>query len=156
MTAATRRIPVDLPELALALGAEAEDVAWFLDLDTGDVLLVNREWDPTEHGGLTVDEVEADGRRFLKVPAVTAEVPLSDMAAYAAQVSDVRLRESLEIALSAPRPERRFRAVLGWLPEEQERWHRFRQERCEARAHEWLKAHGVVAIARAASVSSEF
>ncbi len=144
----TRRLPVDLPELCLALSAEADDLRWYLDLSTGDVLLLNREWDSAEHGGLSADEVESDASRFRLVPAPEPRLSVEDMTAYAHQVPDPVLKESLEMALSAAKPERRFRAVLGWLPEEQERWHRFRLGRCEARAHSWLRSLGLAPTPR--------
>ncbi len=142
-------LPVDVPELCIALAAEAGDLRWYLDLETGDVLLVTREWDANEHGGLDAQDVEANQVRFLRVPPADARNATLDMEAYAAQIDDARLRESLELALSAPRPERRFRAVLGWLPEEQDRWRTYRHLRLEERAHAWLKRVGVVAAHRA-------
>lgn len=142
-------LPVDLPELCLALAAEADDLRWYLDRDTGDVLLVNREWDPVEHAGLTAEDVEKNAHRFVRVPTADGRSASLDMASYAEQVGDARLRESLELALLAPRPGRRFRAVLGWLPEEQGRWHEFRQARWEARAKAWLATVGVAPMPRA-------
>jgi hypothetical protein len=142
-------VPVDVPELHLAFAAEAGDVCWYLDTLTGDVLLVSREWEPSEHGGLTRAELNTNTARFRRVPSADSGIGRLDMEAYAAQVTDERLRESLDLALSAPRPDRRFRAVLGWLPEEQERWRRFRQTRCEARAKEWLATVGIVVKPRA-------
>jgi hypothetical protein len=151
---APRTLPVDFPELCLALSAEADDLRWYLDLQTGDVLLLNREWDPAEHGGLTADEIEADEARFRLVPPPEPKLSVDDMSAYAKQVSDPVLKDSLELALSAPKPERRFRAVLGWLPEEQEKWHRFREARCQARAKAWLDSLGLARAPRAPDTES--
>jgi hypothetical protein len=142
---AEKPLPVDLAELCIALAAEGEasELKWFLDRDSGKVILVSREYDAAEWGGLTVQDIEGNPGRFTPVPAAEPRLQLDDMKAFLAGLSDVRLKESLEIALSAPRPERRFRAVLGWLPDELERWHAFRQHRCEARATAWLASVGV-------------
>jgi hypothetical protein len=146
---APKTLAVDLAELSIALEAEASDLTWFLDLDTGDVILVTREYDASDYGGLTVDDIEGTPQRFLKVPAGDPLSTVNDMHSFAAQVADQQLKESLELALSAPRPDRRFRAVLGWLPSEQEHWHEFRAARCEERARGWLTTLGIQPAPRA-------
>jgi hypothetical protein len=143
-------LPVDLDELCIALEAEASDLRWFLDLRSGEVLLVSREYEPAEHEGLTVDDIEGAPERFRRVPPGKPEDAVDDMKAFAGQLADAQLRESLQLALSAPRPERRFRAVLGWLPEQQQRWHDFRQARCTRRALAWLASQGLAPAGRAA------
>jgi hypothetical protein len=137
-------LEVDFAELCVALEADVpgDTLRWYLDAQTGAVTLVSREYDPAENQGLTVADMEGDPARFVRVPAGEVSA-VDDMRAFARQVSDGRLKESLEMALSAPRPERRFRAVLGWLPEEQERWHDFRQSQVESRARAWLASLGV-------------
>jgi len=148
-------LPVDLAELCIALSAESEvsELKWFLDLESGKVILVSREYDAAEWGGLKPDEIEGNPARFRPVPAADPQHHLVDMRAFVDELTDGRLRESLELALTAPRPERRFRAVLGWLPEELEKWHGFRQHRFEARAHSWLSTLGVTAQAPVAAAS---
>ena len=116
---------------------------WFLDTQTGSTLLLNAEYDPAQNNGLTPAQVESDANRFKRIPAGDSHLTLTDMAGFAAQTPDLMLRESLELALAAPHPERRFRAVLGWLPEEQSRWHSYRQGQLEQRARLWLKKLGL-------------
>ncbi len=140
-------LPVDFAELCVALEAEASDLCWYLDATTGEVILVNAEYDPTEHGGLSAEAIEADPTRFRRVPAGSPDEPLGDMHAFAAQSPDPKLKESLELALLAPRPERRFKSVLTYLPEVQDAWHAFRQQRVEERARAWLQSLGVLSDA---------
>ncbi len=116
---------------------------WYLDVQTGSTVLLNAEYDPGQNNGLTALEVEADAARFKPIPSGDVHLTLTDMASFAAQTGDAKLRESLELALAAPHPERRFRAVLGWLPEEQARWHSYRQGQLEQRARTWLKKLGL-------------
>lgn len=143
-------LPVDLEELCIALEAEAGDLRWYLDVGSGDVILVTREYEPAEHGGLTVDDIEGAPARFRRIPPGNPQDTVDDMQAFAAQLSDAQLKESLALALSAPRPDRRFRAVLGWLPEQQQHWHDFRHARCARRARAWLESQGIAAGERAA------
>jgi len=146
VTESQRALPVDLVELSIALEAEADasaELRWFFDLDSGAVILVSREYDPAEWGGLSAQDLENTPARFKPVPPADPQHALADMSAFVAALTDSRLKESIELALSAPRPERRFRAVLGWLPEELEKWRAFRQQRAEARALTWLASLGV-------------
>lgn len=136
-------LPVDMSELCIALEAEPADLRWFLDVTNGDVILVNVEYDPEENAGLTVSDLEQNTQRFRQVPSAAPADMLGDMQAFAAQLTDVQLKESLDLALSAPRPDRRFRAALGWLPDELDRWHSFRQRQCEDRATVWLETLGI-------------
>lgn len=146
MSQSLKTLPVDLAELCIALTADTEvsDLRWFLDVESGRVILVSREYDANEWGGLEPEDIEGNPARFRPVPAADPALHLDDMKAFVQAIDDVRLKESLELALTAPRPERRFRAVLGWLPDELEKWHAFRQQRCEARAHSWLSSLGLV------------
>ncbi len=139
-----------MSELCIALEAEPAELRWFLDTSNGDVILVNDEYVAEENDGLSVNDLEQNAERFRQVPASDPSDVIGDMLAFAAQLTDVRLKESLELALSAPRPERRFRAALGWLPDELERWHSFRQARCEARAKVWLESLGIAPVSREA------
>ncbi|MFZ5442783.1 MAG: UPF0158 family protein [Myxococcota bacterium] len=144
-----RALPVDLDELVIAFEAEGE-LQWYLDVQTGAVILVGREYEPAEHGGLTATEIETDPTRFVKVPPAEPHLVVEDMRAFAEVHDDAQLRESLELALSAPRPEKRFKSALSWLPEHQARWHAWRQDKCLARVKNWLARLGLVAESRAA------
>ncbi len=134
---------IDLSDVCIALSGEGGALRWFFDAQTGTALLLNAEYDPADNGGLTEAQIEADVARFKRIPPAEPAQVLADMASFTAQTTDARLKESLELALEAPHPERRFRAVLGWLPEEQARWHSWRQAQLEERARRWLKTIGV-------------
>lgn len=145
-----RTLPVDLEELSIALEAETADLRWYLDLQTGDVLLVTPEFEPAEHDGLTVTEIESEPSRFVRVPPGNPQRVIDDMQAFVTSLGDAKLQESLELALSASRPERRFKTALSWLPERQQQWHVWHREHCQARALAWLAHQGIVPAARAA------
>lgn len=140
---ASRKLEVDIADVCIALSGEGGELEWYLDLHSGETLLVNSEYSPEEHGGLTPKQIHADSLRFKRIPPPAHDELVRDMESFAAGAQDERLKQSLELALSAPHPERRFRAVLGWLPDEQQRWRTFRQEKLEGRAKSWLKTLGL-------------
>ncbi|MBK7861539.1 MAG: hypothetical protein IPJ65_23575 [Archangiaceae bacterium] len=143
MNAQLKPLPVDLTELCIALESEGDGFDWYLDTETGDTVLVNAEYEPDEYGGLKVEEIEGNPQRFRRVPVVDERQAFRDMEAFALAQQDERLKESLLIALEAPRPMRRFRAVLGWLPPVQHQWHAFRHQALVARACAWLEQLGL-------------
>jgi hypothetical protein len=145
-----RSLPVDLEELSIALEAETADLRWYLDVDTGDVLLVTPEFEPAEHDGLTVTEIENEPERFVRVPPCNPQQVVDDMKAFVTSLGDATLQESLELALSASRPEKRFKTALSWLPERQQQWHAWHREHSQRRALSWLEEQGIVPTARAA------
>lgn len=145
-----RALPVDLEELSIALEAETADLRWYLDLVSGDVLLVTQEYEPAEHDGLTVTEIETSPARFVRVPASSPARSVDDMKAFVSSLGDPQLQESLDLALSASRPEKRFKTALSWLPERQQQWHAWHRQACLQRALDWLARMGITPIARAA------
>lgn len=145
-----RALAVDTTELRLAFEAETQDLPWYLDVDTGDVLLVTAEYEPSEHRGVTVAQIERETARFLRVPPSNPQHVVDDMRAFAESVGDTQLTESLALALSAPRPDKRFKTALSWLPETQQQWHAWRQARTMDRVTAWLAGHGLRPVARAA------
>lgn len=146
MTKTLTPLPVDLADLCIALESEAAGYKWYFDLDTGETILLNGEYDPEDHGGLTTDDIKGRPSRFRRVPTESSAQALADMKSFADSLDDGQLKESLLLALAAPRPERRFRAVLGWLPDSLDRWHRFRQALLAERAMTWLEGLGVRAL----------
>jgi hypothetical protein len=140
--AAYRHLPVDLTELCIALKTEASELRWYLDVTTGELLLVTHEYEPDDHGGLSAVEIRSTPSRFVEVPRAAEDEGLGDMQAFVAEVKDPRLKESLELALTGLRPERRFRAALNWIPGLVDHWRAFSQGRLEARALTWLHSLG--------------
>ena len=149
-TSPLRALPVDLDDLVVAFEAEGELLQWYLDVQTGAVILVWREYEPADHDGLTATEIETDPLRFVKVPPADPQHLVGDMEAFADAIDDQQLKESLQIALAAPRPEKRFKAALSWLPEQLARWHAWRLQKCHERVKSWLARLGLTAESRAA------
>ncbi|MBX7097528.1 MAG: UPF0158 family protein [Myxococcaceae bacterium] len=138
-----RWLPIDLGDVCIALSPEGAHDRWYIDLHTGETLLLNAEYDPQEHGGVTARQLESDEARFRRIPPAEAHQSVEDMSAYAESCRDETLKESLQLALQAPGPEKRFRSVLGWLPDALHGWHQFRQRKLEQRAKAYLASLGL-------------
>ncbi len=139
-----KRLKVDLDDLCIAIETSpGDDMRWYLDAESGSTILVTREYDPVEDDGPTLEEIESHPDRYLPVPPTPSHEAFRDMEAFVAGLSDERLKESLELALGAPRPFRRFKSVLDHLPDQRQAWFEFRRQRMVARARRWLANQGI-------------
>jgi hypothetical protein len=66
-----------------------------------------------------------------------------DMQDFIATVEDERIAELLEVAINGKGAFRRFKDVLLHYPEERERWFKFKDDRMQERALEWLGEIGL-------------
>ena len=139
-----KRLPIDLADVCIALETAPDaELHWFLDTGSGETILVSREYDPSDIDGPTRDEIDASPARYLPIPPAGPDESLADMREFMASLEDPRLRESLEIALSGTGPARRFKNVLGHVPEQRDDWLSFKHARTEERARAWLTEKGI-------------
>jgi hypothetical protein len=142
-----KKLAVDMADICIALDSAAGDLQWYLDVETGDTLLVNNEYDPVEEG-VTLEEIEARPERYLAVPHSDRGQFMRDMKDFTVACEDAVLKESLEIALVGQAPARRFKAVLSHLPEQRNKWFEFRRARLLNRAVRWLDQNGIEPVPR--------
>ena len=90
------------------------------------------------------DRIEAGfGSRFIAIPQEGADVGYRDMEAFINTVSNRRLQEHLERALSGRGAFRSFKDVLLDYPAERERWFQLKQDRLHQRMLAWLDEQGI-------------
>jgi hypothetical protein len=115
---------------------------YFLDLETGEILFVSDYMDSEETEKLT-DKIDGEPERFERIPKAESYEGYEDMEDFIAAVEDKHLAELLEVAIDGKGAFHRFKGVLARHPEGRERWFRFKDERMEQRALEWLDDIGV-------------
>jgi len=152
-------LPVDMAGLMEAF----EDASWerryFLDLETGEVLMFMEEfryveeppdWPLPEWQQEWVEkakEVWAEhGTRYIEVPQADSHAAYRDMEDFIAIVEDQHLRELLWVAIEGRGAFRRFKDVLAAHPRERERWFAFKDERLRRRVLDWLAQEGIEPI----------
>lgn len=125
---------VNLSELATALASRDDyDVQWFLDADSGDVVLWTRDF------GIDGEPVELDEVDLVPIEALPSAVWYEDMADFAAHVGDERARQRLGRAIQGRGAFRRFKDELHQeFPELVPVWRSFEQVQAERRAVAWL------------------
>jgi len=170
-----RRLKVDLAALEVAFESSDFESTWYLDLETGKVLLIPEETasyreeltalaeeqgidfaqavaqsdlpDWEKEVTLDADRIEAGfGSRFIAVEQDDSSEAFRDMEKFAQSVRNPAIGNRLLNALSGSRPFRRFKDAIGNYPEEEERWYAFRDERLRSRLLEWLAEEDIEVI----------
>jgi predicted nucleotidyltransferase len=129
---------VDLDDLANALEDHSYDHSWWLDPQTGEIVLWS---DYSREQG----EPEPEVRGLIPIEPVLSHEGYRDMEDFIALVRDPRARELLERAIEGRGAFRRFKDTLFEFPELREAWFRFHDARMERRALEWLADQDLVA-----------
>jgi hypothetical protein len=138
MMADTRRLPIDLAELCDAMEDGTPEHFWYLDLDTGNLLLSG-----IDDSGEAEKLIESDPDRFEPVPAIGSDDAYRDMVDFIESVQDRHIAELLGVAISGKGAFRRFKDVLERFPKERESWFHSRDAKLRSRALEWLAEIGV-------------
>ena len=89
------------------------------------------------------NSIDEEPDRYERIPRAESHRGCEDMEDFIAAVEDEQLAELLEVAINGRGAFRRFKDVLARHPEEKEKWFRFRDERMEERALEWLDDIGI-------------
>ena len=130
-------LKIDLDQLCEAMEDGSFEDAYFLDLETGDILFIPKDTDDEETEKLK-DRIEEEFDRYERIPKAESHEGYQDMVAFIATVEDEHLVELLEVAINGKGAFRRFKDVLLNYPEKRERWFQFKDDRIEERAREWL------------------
>jgi hypothetical protein len=138
--------------LIAAVETELPDVDHYLDLRTGEILIVVSGV-PADMDTGELDEIARDNRqlasrvraepdRYEPVPQIAPEAAFRWMQEFAASISDDELRQRLQKVLRecADACFEAFRRALMDAPEEErERWFAFRNEKISEFIDEWLE-----------------
>ncbi len=136
-------VRVDFEELRFAMEDAAYEHHYFLDTETGEVILVS-EYDDDEESSQRLEAIdEAEPGRYLQVPRAESSDGYEDMQEFIGTVKDKPLQRLLEVAIHGKGAFRRFKDVLARDPAEQHRWFAVQMERLNTRTREWLADEGV-------------
>jgi hypothetical protein len=137
-----KALKVNLGELCEAMENNSYEHLYFLDLESGEILFISDYMDDEETGEVK-DRIEEDSERYERIPRAEPNEPYEDMVDFIATVDNEHLAQLLEVAINGKGAFRRFKDVMRNYPEEGERWFKFKDERIEERALEWLSDIGI-------------
>ncbi len=148
-----RKLHVDLSDIAMAMEAGDSEHVWYLDRESGRVVLVPVElqgedvldddycdslppWEREEVP--EAREIYLGSARYVSVPRESAHAEYELMVGFAESVPNSALQELLLVALDGPGAFRRFHRVLDRHPAERDAWARQRQAFSTRRVRAWL------------------
>jgi len=140
-----KSLKINLDELCSAMDDSSYEHEHYLDLKTGEILLVSEYADDEDTEKLR-REIERNPARYEQIPRAESHEGYGYMVEFIATVKDEHLAELLEVAINGQGAFRRFKDVLLRHPEERERWFQFKDERLKERALEWLDDIGVTLV----------
>ncbi len=145
-------IKINWDELESAFDNKREDLVYYLDLVTGQVVLEGEgeEADFGDDEDLAEDELEPEAppreettRLYIEPPVEDEEIGWMEDFVEEGESLESAVREKLLDALDAADPIEAFRESLRLHPAERDRWFFYRTERLHEAVDAWLDANGV-------------
>lgn len=153
----TRKLKIDWTELNAAFQTSSWEMHHYLDLETGEVVMVTDE--ANRYLEESLDEELPDwmqemikeaqqveegyGTRYIKIPQADSHEGYRDMEHFIGTVRDPRLRDRLWLAIEGRGAFRRFKDVLLDHPAERERWFAFKDRCVYERISWWLESEDI-------------
>jgi Mn-dependent DtxR family transcriptional regulator len=152
-----RQLKINWTELEAAFQMSSWEMHHYLDLETGDVLVVTDEaarhveGPPDSELSEWMQEMvkvarqveEGYGTRYIGIPEADSHEGYRDMEHFISTVRDDRLRDQLWRAIQGRGAFRRFKDVLADYPDERERWFAFKDRCIYEQIVDWLESEEI-------------
>lgn len=135
------RVRVDLAELTEAFADASPKLNYYVDRETGEVVLVSDTLGFIEAGLQRVEMGKSPGR-YLPVPVAGLNQFTEDLESFIDELDDRSTQESLEELLEAPEPIKSLATYLGKHEEFAPSWANHRHACFRDRARHWLIEQG--------------
>lgn len=142
-----RRLKIDFGEFQLALegfdSVGGELVGHFLDTETGEILVLCRDWEDYEELSLRLDAGLGD--RYRRIERLESGERFRIMQDFADALPESALRSRLFDALSRNKPFRRFKDIVHSDLALRDQWFAFCDDTHTQHVREWLESEGIEA-----------
>ncbi len=138
-----KELQIDMAQLAYAWEDPSSDSHYYLDLDTGSIVLVRPD---LEDAGELREEIELESERYVFIPKPKENQIDLDLSDFVFTIKDSKLKVLIELAMEAPNKFAAIRSVLEKVPDEWQRWQNWKRESGRQRALRWLEAQNIKAI----------
>jgi hypothetical protein len=134
-------IAVDLDALIEAFEDASPALNYYVDRETGEVILVSETLGFIEAGQQRAEMAEQPGR-YIAIPAAGTTELTDDLESFIDSIEDETVQAALEDALDAPDVAAGLTKALAKREAVAEAWSRYRHDRFRDRALRWLEANG--------------
>ncbi len=136
---AMRNLEIVWEDLMEAFENTDQELAFFLDRETGEVFSVPTDYDDDPFW----DEVESQDERYLEIPPFDYSQERQMVHAFIQRIDDNGLKAMLVRAFVGTHSHGRLHEILSFYPEEMERFQAVREELITGRAGHWLEEHDI-------------
>jgi hypothetical protein len=133
-----RKLKIDMTMLELAFDSGFEEIAEYLDLQSGQVVMVERTSEEAENYEFS--------EHYLAIPRQDSRDGYEEMEQFIETVRDPHLKELLTVAIQGQGAFGRFKYAISRYPEERDRWYQFKDQQLQARIREWLDSEDIEAV----------
>ena len=133
-----RNVDFEMDRLIYAWRDDSPDNLYYLDLETGEIQLVNRTLEDVKD---LTDEIELERNRYLYLPKPERDQVKNDLRAFMSTIEDQSLSRILEMAFESPHVYSSFLKILDKDESEKERLQEFIDSRSRMRVLQWLEAN---------------
>lgn len=133
-------LKLDMDELSFAWEDPSSDCTYYLDSDTGSIVMVRPDLDDVSD---LREEIELQPNRFIFIPKPKPNQVELDLSDFCFTLTDTKLKSILEMAMESPNKYSAVRSVLQKVPGEWERWEDWKKQSARQRALRWLEAQGI-------------
>ena len=140
-----RKLKIDLSELELAFDNASWEAEYYLDVETGEIILIGSMIGQQEAITRQIEDV-SNRARYLQVPHTNPRDGFQDMERFIDTVQDAQLQKLLSVAIDGKGAFRRFKNILPDYPQERDRWFRFQADRLRQRILAWLEREDIGVI----------
>jgi hypothetical protein len=140
-----RKLKIDLSELELAFNNASWEAEYYLDVETGEIIVIGSMIGQREAVTRQIEDV-SNHARYLQVPHTNARDGFQDMERFIDTVQDAQLQKLLSAAVESKSAFRRFKNTLPDYPQERDRWFRFQADRQQQRILNWLGLEDIEVI----------
>lgn len=132
-----KKICVEIPDLIEAFENECEDIYYYLNLLSGEVVKVSEDYCADE----TVSQVDYnDLKKFSKIIPLFPEDQLKIREDFLKYVDDENIQDKLEIALIHRGPLRKFAEIIKNYEEVYDKWKQFQEQNMKTHLQKWINS----------------
>lgn len=133
-----RNVDFEMDRLIYAWRDDSPDNLYYLDLETGEIQLVNRTLEDVKD---LTDEIELERNRYLYLPKPERDQLKNDLRDFMSTMEDQSLLRILEMAFESPHVYSSFLKILDKDESEKGRLQEFIDSRSRMRVLQWLEAN---------------
>lgn len=131
-----KSIPIDWSELELALDTNLPDLNYYLDTETGEVIMHSSDLGTLGYGENL--EIDTNTDRYILIEPLESREQYAIMEDFVETLPDGAAKNELQRAMHGHGAFRRFKDTLYAYPTEQQRWYAFKDAAMQVRMNEWL------------------